>query len=88
MEEDIKYLQRFIDKCKKCGSEFHGILKQGHFESLQNLINKNKELEKMVELMADCVRCIDFDVDICCERNFGGCKDCMIDYFRKKAKGE
>ena len=87
MKEDIEYLQRFINRCKKSGSEFYGILKPGHFESLQNLINKYKEQEKIIELM---VEYIDFDKielncsSLCVKDN---CREqCIIEYFKKKAR--
>lgn len=102
MKEDIEYLQRFINRCKKSGSEFYGILKPGHFESLQNLINKNKEQEKIIELMAkdiaeitescpydlyDCKR--DDCEDICANISYNDeTYKCFINYFKKKAKGE
>lgn len=70
---------------------------------VENLINKYKEQQKMIELMADelslfnamdcdyrdykgheCIRQDDFDG----KYDRRKCKNCIIDYFRKKAKGE
>ena len=58
-------------------------------EDLSNLINKYKEQGKIIELMAEY---IDFDkidlncTSLCVKDN---CREqCIIDYFKKKAKGE
>ena len=95
MEEDIKNLQRFIDKCKLRGYEFYGILHPPHFEMLQKLINKHKELEKMVELMASFIEVAELDEDIAktyCKNEacteVDGCRECIKDYFKKKASEE
>ena len=103
MEEDIEYLQRFINRCKKSGSEFYGILKPGHFESLQNLINKYKEQEKIIELAIDELYLFNaYDCDYSdlkehtCTKNDDDtveiqkakCKKCIREIIEKKAKGE
>ena len=62
----------------------------------ENLINKYKEQEKMIELMIEYIKKTDFITEDYCFRredceNVGGnrmCKECILDYFRKKAKGE
>ena len=63
---------------------------------IENLINKYKEQEKIIELMAEYIKETDFITESYCYRredceNVGGnrmCKECILDYFRKKAKGE
>lgn len=63
------------------------------FMNEHELINKNKELEKVVELMAESIAdsgifsdsCQSkIEADECCDT----CEKCIIDYFKKKAKGE
>ena len=60
------------------------------------LEEKCEEQEKMIELMAEYIKETDFITESYCYRredceNVGGnrkCKECILDYFRKKAKGE
>lgn len=88
MEEIKDLIQEFKEKANQTASSVVE-LKIDIFEinEIENLINKYKEQEKMIELMGDCIRCADLDEDIPCEHKFN-CTECMIDYFRKKAKGE
>ncbi len=99
MEEDIKILEELKrDILKPYGNEA---------KAIENLINKNKELEKenkqlkkywgnkiaeyhkVIELMADYIdvygECVNGSKKNCEETH---CQKCIIDYFRKKAKGE
>lgn len=86
MEEDIDYLKRHIKAIGKTRST----------EAIENLINKYKEQEKIIELMTEYISETDFITERYCFRredceNVGGnrmCKECILDYFRKKAKGE
>lgn len=81
MEEDIDYLKRHIKAIGKTRST----------EAIENLINKNKELEKMIELMAkELAICGGFDYVEFGMSTGDFNKDIknMIDYFKKKAKGE
>lgn len=65
---------------------------------IKDLEKQNKEQEKMIELMAKFINNTDIDEDICkvvgekshCDKyyNSTNCIKCVIDYFRKKAKGE
>ena len=68
---------------------------------LQNLINKNKEQEKIIELMAKDIVENKLDEDICiqvknlkkeecyaCTYDGKDCSECVIEYYEKKAKGE
>ena len=66
--------------------------------STEELINKNKELEKMVELMNEYILKEYISPEICSKHtpedcyadiyDDEACKKCILDYFRKKAKGE
>lgn len=101
MEEDIKILEEFIDTNS-------GALKIWQIsdiseceklrQAIENLINKYKEQEKVIELMAKFINNIDIDEDICkvmgekpyCDEyyNANNCIKCVIDYFKKKARDE
>lgn len=96
MEEDIDYLKRHIKAIGKTRST----------EAIENLINKYKEQEKMIELALDCLSvwamCADDEGCFCTVKGkecnvvaneiegqeHTTCKECLIDYFRKKVKGE
>ena len=88
MEEDIKLLEKV---CQRPIEETEGtkILKQ----AIENLINKYKEQEKVIELMVTHIltKC---STDDCKEMKkergdcYISCSKCIEDYFRKKAKGE
>ena len=91
MEEDIKILEKKLKQWEpykniKFPTPIEREISKEN-RAIENLINKYKEQEKMIELMGDCIRCADLDEDIPCEHKFN-CTECMIDYFRKKAKGE
>lgn len=102
--EEFKNLKEIIELCKEelenNDENTHATLDLVDLKELKNLINKNKELEKMVELMADRLSYDAFYMDeaseYCevkkkecdCYQNKLGCKECLLDYFRKKAKGE
>ncbi len=115
MEEDIKILNDYLDENDK---KFVKPKRLKFLQAIENLINKNKELEKenkqcnkywgnkiaeyhkVIELMADSLSDVAFYMDeaseYCevkkkecdCYQNKAGCKKCLLDYFRKKAKGE
>ena len=70
MEEewrDIKLLERKIELNKQMYLEFGRLLSldEETVNAIENLINKNKELEKMVELMAKDIAENDIEEDIC-----------------------
>lgn len=123
MEEDIKHLEKRIDLNRQMYLEFGRLLSldEKTVNAIENLINKNKELEKevkqckkyvrrmvgeyqlrfeIIQLMADSLSDVAFYMDeaseYCevkkkecdCYQNKLGCKECLLDYFRKKAKGE
>ena len=54
-----------------------------------DLKRKTRELEKVIELMADYIdiygECVDSSKKPCEKAH---CKECIIEFFRKKAKGE
>ena len=65
-------------------------------QAIENLINENKEQEKMIELMNEYIlkNCVSLEI---CSKQIGKecyidviygdeCKECVLDYFRKKAK--
>lgn len=82
-------IENLINKYKELKKERDGIYAdyQDLGKEKLKLEEKCEEQEKMIELMGDCIRCADLDEDIPCEHKFN-CKECMIDYFTKKAKGE
>ena len=90
MEEDIKILEE-IEVTNFNTSNIYLNPKKVN-TAIRNLINKNKELEKMVELMAEemdanCFHGSSYN-DYCkkeCDKN---CKKCIIDFFKKKASEE
>lgn len=94
LEEDIKILNNYLDENDK---KFVKPKRLKFLQAIENLIDKNKELEKMVEEMASFIEVAELDEDIaktyckneaCTEINKFNCQKCIIDYFRKKAKGE
>jgi hypothetical protein len=67
-------------------------------QAIENLMNKYKEQEKVIELMAEDIAHNGFDEDICrafkqedrpweCDDD-RKCKLCIIEYYEKKAKGD
>ena len=98
--EEFKNLKEIIELCKEELENNHenvnATLDLIDLKELENLINKYKEQEKMIELMAEYIKETDFITESYCYRredceNVGGnrmCKECILDYFRKKAKGE
>lgn len=101
MEEDIKILEEFI---KDYEATTDPLEQSAYFEevpvkTIRNIINKYKEQEKIIELMANFINNItDIDEDICkvigddihcTEYNKEGkCVECTINYFKKKASEE
>ena len=112
MEEDIKILEDFknnsfqkdkLERNEKGGFKIGTIYKTTELNpAIENLINKYKEQEKMIELMAeniyntsDTLKMLDIgkEINYDLEKLFNGIDDneaikIIIDYFRKKAKGE
>lgn len=101
-EAEIELLLRldYITGCPQSDLEELGIdaSKFDVKEKITNLINKYKEQEKVIELMAEDIAHNGFDEDICrafkqedrtweCndDRN---CARCIIEYYKKEAKGE
>lgn len=102
MEEDIKILEhlkndfiRLINKKDEYVIEKDK--REKEVKAIENIINKNKELEKMVELMAEWIsnNCFYSDaysnsceiIQDSCYKNLD-CKKCIIGYFKKKASEE
>lgn len=108
MEEDIKILEEWVEEnrdwyCIECGynCELNGT-KTKHNQAIENLINKYKEQEKIIELMAkDIVELTgscpydwqNYEREVCenicsyVNQNHEEYK-CFIEYYEKKAKGE
>ena len=96
-EADIKILNDYLDK------NDGKLVSKKRFKFLQaieNLINENKEQEKMIELMAKGLfGYANLGVLIDCPAEYDGIRDlrscpkdkkclkCIIEYFEKKAKG-
>lgn len=84
--EELKELQNLLNK--KSVLERH----------TQMLINQKIEREKIIDLMAEYISGTDKDEDICkkvgqkqlCDEygENSKCKECVIEFFRKKAKGD
>lgn len=89
MEEDIKHLQKFIDIGKTCGETgLHVILKPPHFEKIENLINKYKELQKENRILKEHIH---FKICPNCKKEFESkrsdaiyCKECSSQVNNKK----
>lgn len=104
LEEDINILEALMSEyvAKSREYEFYSVpihIDENDIEAIENLINKNKELEKMVELMAKDIAENDIDEDICrkvknikSEKNdcygddYDMCKACVIEFYKKKAR--
>lgn len=99
MEEDIKILEE-IEVTNFNTSNIYLNPKKVN-TAIRNLINKNKELEKIVELMAKDITENDIDEDICRKvknktsekddcygDDYDMCKDCVIEFYKKKASEE
>ena len=101
IEEDIKLLERKIELNKQMYLEFGRLLSldEETVNAIENLINKNKELEKMVELMAKDIAENDIEEDICRKvknktsekddcygDDYDMCKDCVIEFYKKKVR--
>ena len=95
MEKDINFLKSVIKEYKTFGDlhnpDFEDIDKI--CQSIENLINKNKEQEKIIKLMAESIAdsgifsdsCQSkIEADECCDT----CEKCIKDYFKKKASEE
>lgn len=98
MKKDIKLLQIEIQNDKQMFEDYG---ERVHFDNnivsaIENLINKYKEQEKVIELMAKFINNIDIDEDICkvmgekpyCDEyyNANNCIKCVIEYYEKKAR--
>ena len=100
MDEDIKILNDYLDENDK---KFVKPKRLKFLQAIENLINKNKEQQKMIEMMAkelvkekgNCpvslynIKPFEYCENICTaieEENQE--YKCIINYFRKKAKGE
>ena len=89
MEEDIKLLNDYLEENDR---KLVTPKRLKFLQAIENLINKYKEQEKMIEIMLEYVCCADIDeehfgrTDRCYVEN--ACKNCKIDFFKKKVKGE
>ena len=99
IEEDIKHLEKRIDLNRQMYLEFGRLLSldKETVNAIENLINKNKELENMVDEMVSFIEVAELDEDIaktycknetCTDINSFNCKKCIIEYFKMKASEE
>ena len=111
MEEDIEKMQDFImllrdepEDNPKAFLEIDYASQKELAQTIENLINKYKEQEKVIELMSKTMHYIclfssqsKYVIGKYCKiynsENIGECEDlicseCVANYFRKKAKGE
>ena len=80
----INAIENLINKNKELEKERDGI-----YADYQELGKEKLELEKMIELMAEYIDFdkMDFNCSSLCVKE--GCREeCVIEFFRKKAKGE
>ena len=95
MEEDIKILNDYLDENDR---KFVKPKRLKFLQAIENLINKYKEQEKIIKLMTKYIlkNCVSLEI---CSNQIGKecyidviygdeCKECVIEFFRKKAKGE
>lgn len=104
MEEDIKHLEKRIDLNRQMYLEFGRLLSldEETVNAIENLINKNKELEKVIEQMQKEIiqatymykkeieeqqKMIELMAEAFKQDDIRS-KEEIIVYFRKKAKGE
>lgn len=90
MEEDIKIIKNhYVFTTNHVLDDENKRFKQ----AIENLINKNKEQEKIIKLMAESIAdsgifsdsCQSkIEADECCDT----CEKCIKDYFKKKASEE
>lgn len=88
MEEDIKIIEEMLRLNKNR-------IEPQIVQAIKNLINKYKEQEKIIELMAKDIAEKDIDEDICkkvgknpfCDEygEESKCVECVIEYYKKKA---
>lgn len=91
--EGIKILRKAITNLINKYKEQKRDIRDNHI-LLAKYSQKNEEQEKVIELMIEYIKETDFITEDYCFRredceNVGGnrmCKDCIIDYFKKKAR--
>lgn len=93
MEEDFKLLEEMKNNCLT-KRDYIDEKAERKAQAIENLINKYKEQEKMIELMAECLAEGDCDL-MCsecgcykCEAEIDVVMECIKKHFKKKAKGE
>jgi hypothetical protein len=84
---------RLEEKCEEQKKNYRNLL-----SSAEILKEASEEQEKIIELMAEYISGTDIDEDVCkkvgknpfCDEFGEGskCEECVIEFFRKKAKGE
>ena len=79
MEEDIKILEEMKNNCLT-KRDYIDEKAERKAQAIENLINKYKKQEKIIELMAEYISIQKWGND--------GSKESVIHYFKKKAKGE
>lgn len=97
MEEDIKILEEMKNNCLT-KRDYIDEKAERKAQAIENLINKYKEQEKMIELMAKDITertescpydLYDYKIENCDEVcDSIKVAKCFIEYYKKKAKGE
>ena len=92
MEEDIKILKDTLNKMKKYNFiiQYKDIYFDGtDVSTIENILNRLEQLEKIIEEMATYIGKIDVSEDLCddsiCHEG-DNCNECIIDHFRKKCE--
>lgn len=85
MEESVKILRTFLE-------DRMAVYNEDLDKHLENMLNRLEQDERVIEEMAECISDLDIYGDICDRQTEGcnliakGCKDCIIDHFRKKCE--
>ena len=100
LEEDIFIVESFL-KNKKMLLKHPCWVSEKTIQAIEKLISKNKEQEKIIELMAKDIAENKLDEDICRKvknktsekddcygDDYDMCKDCVIEFYKKKASEE
>lgn len=98
MSEEIKMLEKLIEENEKIFEEVGETysLTPDVVDTIKSLISEHKELEQMVNIMAEDIAHDGFDEDVCraykqedrtweCNDD-ENCKKCILRYYEKKAK--
>ena len=93
MEEDIKILKQFKEFLLTIGIPSCKFEKE--IQAIDNMLYRLEQDERVIEEMAEYISDFDIDETICKKKTddcymdvyiVNGCKECIIDHFRKKCE--